>query len=141
MLIPPPPAGTAVFQSKLKMPFKHVSNRGTRLALLILATGLCATLCDCSDAAIVTAQVNLQKTAADGSEVLTIIPKGSAVKVSRCTNGWCSASWNGREGYILAKYVRIGNARSRARADGSASDGAEEIPQDSESSEGIGPSD
>ena len=110
------------------------------MALAVLASVFCAALYGCSDAAIVTTQVKLQQAAAADSEVLATIPKGGTVKVSACTNGWCSASWNGREGYILAKYVRIGG-RSAPATDGSAGEGAEEDILPVKSSEGFGPGD
>ena len=73
---------------------------------------------------------------------MATIPKGGTVKVSGCSNGWCFASWDGREGYILAKYVRVGGAKSRTATDGSSTDGAEEdISPGVESSEGFGPGD
>ena len=121
---------------------KAFIGREMRLALALLTLGLCADLCGCSDAAIVTTEVKLQKIAADKSEVLATIPKGGTVKVSGCSNGWCFASWDGREGYILAKYVRVGGAKSRTATDGSSTDGAEEdISPGVESSEGFGPGD
>jgi uncharacterized protein YgiM (DUF1202 family) len=89
---------------------------------------------------VVTAQAELQRAAAADSEVVATIPSGSTVEVSSCTNGWCSASWNGHEGYILAKHVRVGSARSRT-ANPSAVGGTEDIPPDGESSEGFSPSD
>ena len=79
-----------------------------------MASCLCAGLCSCSDPGTVTAQVNLQQEPANESEVLATIPKGSFVKVRGCTNGWCRASWNGRNGYILTKNVRIGSFAHRA---------------------------
>jgi Bacterial SH3 domain len=116
--------------------------RMARLALGLLTSGLCAGLYGCSEAGIVTTQVKLQQAAADESQVLATIPKGSAVNVSGCTNGWCHASWNGREGYVLAKYVRIGNARSRPPADQPVGDGTEDdTAPGPESSEGLSPSD
>ena len=66
----------------------------------------------------VTTQANLQQTPANQSEVLGTIPKGSLVKVSDCTNGWCRTSWNGRKGYILTKNVRFkGSVRRDQDAD------------------------
>jgi len=85
-----------------------------RLGLAFMASCLCAGLCSCSDPGTVTAQVNLQHAPANESEVLATIPKGSFVKVRDCTNGWCRASWNGRNGYILTKNVRIGGSAHRA---------------------------
>jgi hypothetical protein len=136
-------SGVSVRQGKSKVPVKQVSTgRRTGLALAVLTSVLCAGLYGCSDAAIVTAQVKLQQAAAADSEVLATIPKGSTVKVSDCTNGWCSASWNGREGYVLAKYVRVGNERSRSAADGPVGDSAQEdIPPGPESSQEFGPGD
>ena len=114
--------------------------RRTHIAVGALAWGLSTGLFGCSDAAVVTAQVKLQRAAAAESEVVATIPSGSAVKVSSCTNGWCSASWNGHEGYILAKHVRVGGARSRT-PNTPGRDGTEDIPPDGESSEGFSPGD
>lgn len=52
-------------------------------------------------------RADLQQAPSTQSEVLVTIPKGSVVKLSACTNGWCRTSWNGRDGYILTKSVRI----------------------------------
>jgi uncharacterized protein YraI len=84
-----------------------------RLRLGLLTSSLCAALCSCSDSGTITTQVNLQQTPASQSKVLTTIPKGSVVKVSDCSNGWCRTSWNGRDGYILTKSVRIGGSVPR----------------------------
>ena len=85
-----------------------------RLGLAFLATSLGAGLSSCSDPEIVTAQVKLRQAPTTESEVLATIPRGGAIKVRNCTNGWCRISWNGRDGYILAKNVWIGPSLSRA---------------------------
>jgi uncharacterized protein YraI len=87
--------------------------RGARLALLtaVLVAG-------CSDPGIVTVQTKLQQAPATESTVLAVVPKGSAIKVSDCTNGWCRVSWNGRDGYILTKSMRVGGGTRRTAEPG-----------------------
>jgi uncharacterized protein YraI len=80
----------------------------------ILAASLTIALSGCSEPGNVAADVKLKRAAAGESEVLAVIPKGSAIKVRTCTNGWCLVSWNGREGYVLTKYLTIGKSRSNA---------------------------
>jgi len=76
----------------------------------LLAAGICATLCGCSEPATVTTQVNLLQAPSGQSSVVATIPRGSVIKVRECTNGWCRASWNDHDGYILSKYVRVGDS-------------------------------
>jgi uncharacterized protein YraI len=85
--------------------------------------GVAAALGGCSDPAIVKVEVNLQKGPASESAVLAVIPKGSAIKVGSCDNGWCRVSWNGRDGYILTKSMRLtGRAHRNTAEDGSPDD-------------------
>ena len=81
-----------------------------RPGLALVSLSLCAALCGCSDSGTVTKQLNMRKAPASRSEVVATIPKGSVVTVRDCTNGWCRTLWNGNDGYILTKYVRIGNS-------------------------------
>lgn len=83
--------------------------RGAVLALLTFYL-----VAGCSDPAIVTVQANLRQGPATDSKVVAIIPRGSAIKITDCSNGWCRASWNGRDGYILTKSVRLAGARRTA---------------------------
>jgi len=81
---------------------------------VFIAASLC--LAACSDPGVVIRQVNLQQAPASESAVLASIPRGAGIEVKECSNGWCSVSWNGRGGYVLAKDVRTG-AAARASAD------------------------
>jgi uncharacterized protein YraI len=97
--------------AKTQMPIGQASIRPrVRLGLACLAASLCVGLSACSDPGIVTVKAELRRVPADKSEVLATIPKGSVVKVRDCSNGWCRTSWNGRDGYILTKNVRIGGS-------------------------------
>ena len=55
-----------------------------------------------------TAETNLRKGPGTDSEVLTLIPKGGVVEVGDCTNGWCAASFDGKDGYVIARNVGMG---------------------------------
>jgi Bacterial SH3 domain len=108
---------------KIQMPIGQASiGARQRLRLALLVAGLGAGLGCCSDPGIVTTQVKLQRAPATDSEVLAIIPRGSAIKVRDCTNGWCLVSWNGRDGYVLTKNVRIGDSARRTADTGTPDD-------------------
>src|SRR5579871_4207409 len=52
-----------------------------------------------------TAETNLRKGPGTDSEVLTLVPKGTTVEVGKCTNGWCEASLDGKDGFVIARNV------------------------------------
>jgi uncharacterized protein YraI len=60
---------------------------------------------------VTTADTNLRKAAGTDSEVLTLIPKGTTVEVGKCSNGWCQASLNGQDGYVIGQNVGMASAR------------------------------
>jgi uncharacterized protein YraI len=60
-----------------------------------------------------TAETNLRKSPGTDSEVLTLMPKGTTVEVGKCTNGWCQASADGKDGYAIAQ--NLGMAPRRAQ--------------------------
>lgn len=55
-----------------------------------------------------TGETNLRKGAGTDTEVLTLIPKGGVVEVGDCTNGWCAASFDGKDGFVIARNVGLG---------------------------------
>ena len=55
-----------------------------------------------------TAETNLRKGPGTDTEVLTLIPKGTTVEVGKCTNGWCEASLEGKDGFVIARNVGLG---------------------------------
>ena len=85
-----------------------------RAAFVLLTVGLAASAAGCSDPGFVTVQTELRQGPAAESKSVAVIPKGSAIRVSDCSNGWCRVSWNGRDGYILTKSVHF-NESSRNR--------------------------
>ena len=48
-------------------------------------------------------ETNLRKGPGTDTEILTLIPKGTTVEVGDCGNGWCKVSWNGQDGYAIAR--------------------------------------
>jgi uncharacterized protein YraI len=87
---------------------------GRGLALALQVTSLVAALTGCSDPGIVTAQSDLQEAPSAHSKVLTMIPKGSPINVGDCSDGWCRVSWNGFNGYILTKSIRLAEGSHRS---------------------------
>lgn len=55
-----------------------------------------------------TGETNLRKGPGTDTEVVTLIPKGGVVEVGDCTNGWCAASFDGKDGYVIARNVGLG---------------------------------
>ena len=55
-----------------------------------------------------TGETNLRKGPGTDTEVLTLVPKGGVVEVGNCTNGWCAASFDGKEGFVIARNVGMG---------------------------------
>jgi Bacterial SH3 domain len=58
-----------------------------------------------------TAETNLRKEPGTKSEVVTLIPKGTSVELGQCSNGWCKASLNGQDGYVIARNVGMAPSR------------------------------
>ena len=50
-----------------------------------------------------TVEVPVRTAPENDREILVLIPQGSAVKISKCSHGWCQVSWHGQTGYALAK--------------------------------------
>jgi Bacterial SH3 domain len=58
-----------------------------------------------------TADTNLRKSAGTDSQVLTLIPKGTTVEIGKCSNGWCEASLNGQDGFVIGQNVGMAPKR------------------------------
>jgi Bacterial SH3 domain len=61
--------------------------------------------------AAVTASVNLRSGPGTDQEIITTIPAGSTVRVTSCSGEWCEVTWNGRDGYAIARNLSIGAPR------------------------------
>ena len=55
-----------------------------------------------------TAETNLRKSPGTNSEIVTLIPKGTTVEVGKCTSGWCEASVDGKDGFVIGRNVGMG---------------------------------
>ena len=49
------------------------------------------------------AETNLRKAPGTKSEAIGLMPKGTEVEVGECDSGWCKVSWDGQEGYAIAR--------------------------------------
>lgn len=49
--------------------------------------------------------VNLRKTASGSATIVDRVPYGKAVQASYYNSDWHSASYNGKSGYIMSKYL------------------------------------
>lgn len=81
--------------------------RFVRAAASAAIASLLSTACATAKPIATTAETNLRKSPGTNSEVLTLIPKGTTVEVGKCTNGWCEASLNGQDGFVIARNVGL----------------------------------
>jgi hypothetical protein len=54
-----------------------------------------------------TGETNLRKAPGTDGEILALVPKGTTVVAGNCRNGWCRVSWNGQDGYAVARNLGI----------------------------------
>ncbi|MBQ7454978.1 MAG: SH3 domain-containing protein [Clostridia bacterium] len=50
-------------------------------------------------------KLNLRKTASTSAKVLTQIPTGTPLNVTRIDNTWCAATYNGQTGFVMSKFL------------------------------------
>jgi hypothetical protein len=60
---------------------------------------------------VVSAKVNLRSGPGTDSEILATIPAGSTVRVGPCEGEWCAVTWNGQNGYAIARNLNLGASR------------------------------
>ena len=75
------------------------------LSRLMLSAALLATMSAAAAAKPVTlsAETNLRKAPGTKSEAIGLMPKGTEVEVGECDSGWCKVTWDGQEGYAIAR--------------------------------------
>jgi uncharacterized protein YraI len=64
---------------------------------------------------VTTGDTNLRKSPGTDGPVLTLLPKGTTVEVGKCSNGWCQASFDGQDGYVIAQNIGMASARRAPR--------------------------
>lgn len=88
-----------------------------RAPAVLLLVALGASLFGCGEAATARIEVALRNAPRSDSNIVTLIPEGSAVKLSKCSDGWCQVSWNGQRGYAFAKNFIVGGPQTHADPD------------------------
>src|SRR5688500_14925711 len=75
------------------------------LSRLMLSAALLAAMSAAAAAKPVTlsAETNLRKAPGTKSEAIGLMPKGAEVEVGECDSGWCKVTWDGQEGYAIAR--------------------------------------
>jgi hypothetical protein len=86
----------------------HLAMSFVRIAASAAAVIFLSAACATAKPIATTAETNLRKSPGTDSEVLTLIPKGTTVEVGKCTNGWCAASVDGKDGYVIGRNVGLG---------------------------------
>jgi hypothetical protein len=61
--------------------------------------------------AYVLSRLNLRQGPGIENAIVTVIPAGSTVRVSDCTNGWCAVEWHGQQGYAIMTNLEVGRVR------------------------------
>lgn len=83
----------------------------TRIAATAAVFTLLSAACATAKPIATRTETNLRKEPGTTSEVMTLIPKGTTVEVGKCSNGWCQASLNGQDGYVIARNVGMAPLR------------------------------
>jgi hypothetical protein len=86
----------------------HLTMSFVRAAASAAIVTLLLTVCAAAKPIATTAETNLRKGPGTDSEVLTLIPKGTTVEIGKCTNGWCEASLDGKDGFVIGRNVGLG---------------------------------
>jgi uncharacterized protein YraI len=75
------------------------------LSRLMLSAAMLAALGAAAAAKPVTvsAETNLRVAPGTKSETLGLMPKGTEVEVGECDAGWCKVTWDGKEGFAIAR--------------------------------------
>lgn len=64
---------------------------------------------------VTTSNLNLRKTPESTSEIITVIPKGTIVKIKDdCDCTWLPVLYDGKVGYVFAKYLKVPATKSKA---------------------------
>jgi uncharacterized protein YraI len=82
-----------------------------RIAASAVILAALSAACATAKPVVTTGDTNLRKAPGTESPVLTLIPKGTTVEVGKCTNGWCQASFDGQDGYMIGQNVGMAAAR------------------------------
>jgi uncharacterized protein YgiM (DUF1202 family) len=79
-----------------------------KIGLLILQLLLVFGLNAQNQTKVTTANLNLRTDPNTSSEILTLIPKGTEVKIDKdCDCTWILVSYDGKIGYVYSKYLKI----------------------------------
>lgn len=82
-----------------------------RTLTLIAATFAAIAFPVAAEAALTTGSVNLRTGPSTGYGVITTLPPGVHVGVSRCVPGWCLVNFRGLSGWLSASYIGAGRPR------------------------------
>jgi hypothetical protein len=82
-----------------------------RIAASVAIFTLLSVACAMAKPIVVSTDTNLRKSASTDSEVVTLIPKGMTVEIGKCSNGWCEASLDGKDGFVIARNVGMAPRR------------------------------
>ncbi len=91
--------------------------RIVRVTAVLLSFALTVTLLGCGESATSKIEVALRKAPNSESNIVTRVPQGSVVSLSKCSHGWCRVSWNGQQGYAFAKNFIVSGTQTGADAD------------------------
>jgi uncharacterized protein YraI len=73
----------------------------TRLALCAAALMVAAATDASAATAFVLTNVNLRSGPATTNDIVVLIPAGSMVDASNCTDGWCAVTWRNKSGFAI----------------------------------------
>ena len=59
-----------------------------------------------SQPAVTNSNLHLRESTNSSSKDLSVIPKGTAVQIEGCNNGWCKTKYKGLTGYVNSNYIQ-----------------------------------
>lgn len=90
------------------------------VVLLVTSTSLTAFA---ATKGVTTGECNVRKSASKKAAAITTIPAGKTISISKTKRDsrgvtWCYTSYNGRKGWVSARYLRASGTTKRVHADG-----------------------
>ncbi|SDT30533.1 SH3 domain-containing protein [Bradyrhizobium canariense] len=82
-----------------------------RVAASAVIFTLMSAVCATAKPIVIGKDTNLRKSPGTTSEVVTLLTTGTMVEIGKCSNGWCEASFDGKDGYVIAQNVGMAPVR------------------------------
>ncbi|MBV8792279.1 MAG: SH3 domain-containing protein, partial [Pseudolabrys sp.] len=101
----------------------------TLLRLTVSAASLLAlTAAAVAKPVTLASETNLRAAPGTKSDVVGLMPRGETIEVGACDAGWCKVTWNGKEGFAIARNVGMASPPRTVAARGPRYAGDDYVP-------------